>query len=192
MRKIPTMFQRDETARGHPVVSRITPGCEWVLADEGIATAKLDGANVRVTVFDERLLLCKRRKPPEGEPYTEASYVACDRSDPSDRWFFAALEAVEPVVVGPGIYEALGPHFQGNPHGFGCDRLVRVVPVDSLLVVYDAPRAFDALRDFFAGNPESFVYGPMEGLVFVHQDGRMAKIKRRDFGLPWPLRKEAR
>ena len=27
-----------------------------------------------------------------------------------------------------------------------------------------------------------------EGLVWHHPDGRMAKIKRRDFGLSWPVK----
>jgi hypothetical protein len=26
----------------------------------------------------------------------------------------------------------------------------------------------------------------MEGVVWYHEDGRMVKIKRRDFGLKWP------
>ena len=27
----------------------------------------------------------------------------------------------------------------------------------------------------------------IEGIVWHHPDGRMAKIKRRDFGLSWPI-----
>jgi hypothetical protein len=39
--------------------------------------------------------------------------------------------------------------------------------------------AWYTLEDFF-GLEE------IEGIVWHHQDGRMAKIKRRDFGYPWP------
>lgn len=37
MRKIPTMYERDETQRGHPVKNALKPECAWVEAGEGIA-----------------------------------------------------------------------------------------------------------------------------------------------------------
>lgn len=40
MKKIPTLFKRDERGR---ITRDVTPGCEWVLAGEGIPTRKLDG-----------------------------------------------------------------------------------------------------------------------------------------------------
>jgi hypothetical protein len=43
--------------------------------------------------------------------------------------------------------------------------------------ILDAPRSFDELREWLAGKD-------IEGLVWHHPDGRMAKIKLRDFGLP--------
>jgi hypothetical protein len=43
----------------------------------------------------------------------------------------------------------------------------------------DVPRDFDGLRDWL-----SLVN--IEGLVWHHPDGRMAKIKLRDFGLKRP------
>ena len=42
MKKIPSLFQRNyETDR--LVRNEVVPGCEWVLAGEGIATEKTDG-----------------------------------------------------------------------------------------------------------------------------------------------------
>ena len=32
-------------------------------------------------------------------------------------------------------------------------------------------------------------YMPIEGIVWHHPDGRMAKIKARDFGIQWPPKK---
>ena len=43
-------------------------------------------------------------------------------------------------------------------------------------VLADSPRTFAGLRAFLAGQD-------FEGLVFPHPDGRMGKIKLRDFGL---------
>jgi hypothetical protein len=37
------------------------------------------------------------------------------------------------------------------------------------------PRDFDGLREYLAGKD-------IEGIVWHHSDGRMAKIKLRDFG----------
>ncbi len=48
MVKIPTMFVRDESQRWHPVKDEIKPECQWVIDGEGIATAKLDGTNIKV------------------------------------------------------------------------------------------------------------------------------------------------
>lgn len=41
-------------------------------------------------------------------------------------------------------------------------------------------RSFEGLNRHLAENCD-------EGIVFHHPDGRMAKIKRRDFGLRWPI-----
>src|SRR4051812_45544033 len=43
MRKIPTLFVRDWEGDRSRVLPTVTPGCEWVLAGEGVATRKLDG-----------------------------------------------------------------------------------------------------------------------------------------------------
>ena len=45
MKKIPTLFRRE--FQDHHVISisrDVTPGLEWVLAGEGVATEKIDGA----------------------------------------------------------------------------------------------------------------------------------------------------
>jgi len=173
MQKIPTMFVRDETKQGHPVKDEIKPECRWVLDGEGLATVKLDGTNVKI----EGGRLFKRRKPKDRD-YDEASYVPCEREEPSDRW---AWEAFDAGHAGDGIYELVGPKLQGNPHGLVSHALIRVVPPsDQTLLVVEVPRTFDGIRQYLAD-------APFEGVVFHHADGRMAKIKRRDFGLPWPV-----
>jgi hypothetical protein len=73
-------------------------------------------------------------------------------------------------------YELVGPKVQSNPyhlkrheiwqHGF--DRFVNV-----------QDRSFEGLRDFLTRHY-------VEGLVFYNDDGRMCKIKRRDYGIAWP------
>lgn len=46
-------------------------------------------------------------------------------------------------------------------------------------VLPDAPRDYDGLKEFLADRC-------IEGIVWHHPDGRMVKIKARDFGIPWP------
>jgi hypothetical protein len=168
MEKIPTMFQRDESAKGHPVMDAIKPECAWVLAGEGIATRKLDGMNVKIAGG----VLLKRQKP-KTEDYDNASYVPTSVDNPADRYLLEAFEAT--VRKEDGIYEAVGPKIQGNPEGFDVHLLVRVVPPSNNLVLEHAPRTYDGLRDYLAHD--------IEGIVFHHPDGRMAKIKGRDFGI---------
>ena len=175
MIKIPTLFQRDETQRGHPVVDRVTPGCEWVLIGEGLPTIKLDGQNVKI----ERGQFYKRQKPASGD-YDEASYIRCLWDAPDDRYLWEAFDALPLALAQDGIYEAVGPKIQGNPSRYATHTLVRVYPPLAGLKLYeDVRRTFDGLRDYLSAHT-------YEGLVFHHPDGRLCKIKRRDYGLPWP------
>jgi hypothetical protein len=169
MQKIPTMFERDEFVKGHPVKNVLKPECQWVADGEGTATHKMDGTNVKI----EGGALYKRQKPKEGD-YDKASYALCDRADPADKYMLEAFDALADKA--DGIYEAIGPKIQKNPEGFDHHALVRVVPFDSSLACGDVPRTFDGLREYLANED-------MEGIVFHHPDGRFAKIKKRDFGL---------
>jgi hypothetical protein len=176
MQKIPTMYPRDESKKGHPVMPGVKPECAWVEANEGFPTIKLDGTNVKI----EGGKLFKRQKPKNGEPYDEAAYVEARRDDPGDKYIWEAFDALPGKL--DGIYEAVGPKIQGNPSGYKNHTLVCVVPPDPSLIEGAAPRTFEGLRAFLSAEP-------IEGIVFHHSDGRFAKIKRRDFGLPWPAQR---
>ena len=174
MQKIPTMFVRDETVKGHPVTNQIKPECQWVLDGEGIATMKIDGTNVKI----ENGQLFKRQKPKERD-YDDAAYVPCDRANSGDQWAWKAFDA--DTGKSDGIYELIGPKIQGNPQGVEHHQLVCVVPPSTVLSVNVPARDFDALRGWLSEHIA-------EGIVFHHPDGRKAKIKRRDCGLPWPVK----
>jgi len=176
MQKIPTLFVRDETKPGHPVMDVVKPECQWVLTGEGTPTEKVDGTNVKIE--DGRLY--KRQKPRDRD-YDAASYVECERGNPADRWAWEGFDRINGAqLVGSLIGELIGPKVQGNPYGHTMHTIVPVVPPSRVLhIVVLADRRFEALRVFLAANQ-------MEGIVFHHPDGRLAKIKRRDFGLPWP------
>jgi len=70
-----------------------------------------------------------------------------------------------------GTYELCGPRVQGNPEGFDRHVLVK----HGAEALRDCPRTFDALREYLSD-------GAIEGVVWWHPDGRMVKIKGKDFG----------
>jgi hypothetical protein len=201
MRKIPTLFHRSETDRSR-VLPIVTPGCEWVLRGEGKATAKYDGTACLVLRggLYKRYDAQRGKTPPgnflpaQAEPDPETGHwpgwvpVLEGPEDAIHRaGYLAALDdhrACEWNATLPclpdGTYELCGPKVQSNPHGFERPILVpHGVPI-----LPAPPRDYDGLRDYLATYEG-------EGIVWWHEDGRRAKLKRRDFGFPWPLATEA-
>lgn len=178
MKKIPTLFERDWNGDRSRVVNQVHAGCEWVTAGEGTATRKLDGTCCMIR--DGRLF--KRRELRKGEA-APPDFDIADHDDetgktvgwvpvgdgPEDRWHREAFSALEQKR--DGTYELVGPKIQGNPERATDHCLIPHGPI----IVADIPRDFDGLRDWLATED-------IEGVVFHHPDGRMAKIKLRDFG----------
>jgi len=77
-------------------------------------------------------------------------------------------------------YELVGPKVQSNPYG----RSVHELLAHGCVRLIDVPRDYDGIRAWLAAHE-------VEGIVWHHHDGRMVKIKRRDFGLTWPPKKGA-
>lgn len=179
MQKIPTLFVRDEAGL---VTPEITPGTEWVVAGEGVPTRKMDGAHVRVTVQGGlRVKLERRRNPSKAERAAgaEPGYVDLVEGDPADKHLLAAVDATDFTGWPDGAWpcEAVGPKIRDGaddlPAGlYAFTRAPEPLP--------DGPRTFDALRAYLE-------HARFEGIVWHHPDGRMAKLKRRDFGFRWPF-----
>ena len=181
MKKIPTIFKRNPDCM-RLVLPEPHPDCDWVFADEGMATRKYDGTCCYVE--DGRLY--KRReirngaKVPPGfmavhhDPVTKKTFgwvpVSCD--NPEDKYHCEAWFS-QPGLP-DGTYELVGPKVQGNPENYPQHTLIAHAKAD---VFDDCPTDFDLLRDWLKDKD-------IEGIVFHHPDGRMAKIKKRDFGLP--------
>jgi hypothetical protein len=183
VKKIPTMFVRDETDRRY-VTDVVTPDCEWVLAGEGTATVKWDGT---CTMLDVNGAWWARREVKPGKPYPDA-FVEEQHDSVTGKtvgWVpmadssFAKVHAealAHPQGLVPGTYELVGPKINGNPEGFEAHVLLRHgwAPFSIRNAAQGAPRGYADLRRWLRGYPH-------EGLVFHHPDGRMAKIKVKDF-----------
>ncbi len=187
MQKIPTLFERDyDGGRRGLVRNAVTPGCEWVLAGEGVATRKYDGwcCLVKGGRLFKRQELRPGHEPPFGfEPADDADPVTGKLpgwvpvgDGPDDRWHREAWDdfTVNDGVLLDGTYELVGPKVQGNPEGYGRHFLLSHEFAQRLEP--PPPRDFEGLRAYLATHA-------IEGIVWHHPDGRMAKLKARDFGL---------
>lgn len=216
MRKIPTLFVRDEDDRSR-LTGEVTPGCEWVMAGEGRATRKLDGTACMVKdgVLWKRHTLSGHDAPPPGflpaceqDPVTRQlpGWITVDFDLPENRWHreawrtlheFLGIPLGEPysVVIYPGTFELIGPKVNGNPEKMDHHYLIAHTTIDTLIPRELVPEPTpDALERFLTE-------WDIEGIVWHHPDGqRMAKIKGRDFGirrgfafppaLPWIVKVE--
>jgi hypothetical protein len=179
MKKVVSLFQRNHDG-DRLVRDEIVPGAEWVAAGEGVATRKIDGTccMVRGGVLFKRYDAKAGKMPPVGfEPAQEPDEKTGHwpgwlpvGDGPDDRWHREAFEYTHPLP--DGSYELLGPKVQGNPEDFA--KHVLILHGEEKLS--EAPRDFGGLRAYFAEND-------MEGIVWHHPDGRMVKIKGKDFGI---------
>ena len=191
MKKIPTLFTRVfENHRIVDILDEITLGCEEAFL-RGIATEKYDGSCCAIINGElyKRYDAKAGKTPPEGA-------IACDDPDPitghwphwvkvdvenprpSDKWFVKALEWMNEFgSMEDGTYEAVGPHFNGNPYGYEKDMLLR-----HGVVVCNVERTFEGVKKFLADSP-------VEGIVFWLNGDPVCKIKRTDFGFEWPIKR---
>lgn len=118
------------------------------------------------------------KTPPHGfipaqdpDPVTKhwPGWLEVDKNNPMDQWFVEAFTGME----ADGTYELVGPKIQGNPEKQEKHKLVSHRGAEQFI---DCPRTFGGIREFL-------LHRDIEGIVFHHPDGRMVKIKKKDFGL---------
>lgn len=211
MNKIPTVFERDWDGDRSRVLDAPSPGCEWVFAGEGVATRKYDGTCCLILdglLFRRHEVKLKRVRAdrakragqhrdmrlgdvPEGfvkvaenavpgyEETPELVGWVPVGAGPEDEWHRQAMESLvayqefsgAPVL--DGTYELVGPKIQGNPESYENHTLVKhsdAEAMEGIVLTFDGIREVLAIHD-------------VEGMVWHHPDGRMAKIKARDFGI---------
>jgi hypothetical protein len=190
MQKIPTAFLRDENDRKY-VTDVPNPDCAWVFEGAGSATRKFDGTCV---MLDEHGDWWARREvkpgktPPAGfvevafdnatektvgwEPIAQSAFA---------KWQAEAVDNIESigdderdVPWAPGTFELIGPKINGNPERRAEHTLVRHSHAEAFS--FD-DRSYAELRRILLFLNEKYGY---EGVVFHHEDGRMAKLKSRD------------
>lgn len=182
MKKIPTIFERDWDGDRSRVKNQCNVACDWVFAGEGIATRKLDG--MCAAVIDG--VLYKRREIKPGKD-TPEGFLESERDEktgkiigwvpvgegPEDKYFREAWQRRE---FHDGTYELVGPKSQGGVEQYPGHHLISH-NADELIFEDQPPyRDLESLKRWMTGCD-------IEGIVFHHEDGRMAKLKLKDFGL---------
>jgi len=200
MKKIPTLFHREFV--NHTIKSitpEVDPSLEWVLKGEGVATEKVDGACCAIIdgIFYKRYDAKVNKKtgefknPPDGaipccdpDPVTGhwPHWVRIQGGNPDDHWFIEALEYTRDAYdfrdkdLEDGTYEAIGPHFNANPHKLSQDILMR----HGTRILNDlTDRSFEGIKEYLSTHM-------IEGIVFWKDGEPQCKIKRSDFGFKWP------
>ena len=180
MNKIPTLFKRNPNNM-RELLDEVHPNCQWVLDGEGIATRKYDGTCclVKDGVLFRRREIKEGRSIPDG--FIEADYdqltgkrvgwILVSLDDPQDKWHIEARRYHG--FITNGTYELVGPKIQGNPERYQCHALLSHM---NAVKYVEAPRT---KREIF----KWLIDKDIEGLVWHHHDGRMAKIKKKDFGM---------
>lgn len=203
MRKIPTLFERKyENHKVVGITDKLTlPGLQVVLDGKARPTVKVDGSCCAVidNEWYKRYDCKKGKKAPEGaipcqdnpDPITGhwPHWVKLDENKPEDKWFIEAFknyaqnkELKSGDKYSPVTYEAVGPHFQGNPYGLDADTLY-LHGSETIEELQNKPLTIDILREYLKSHA-------IEGIVFWFEDPTgdepICKIKRSDFGLLWP------
>jgi len=191
VKKIISLFQRNYNG-DRLVRNEVTPGAEWVINGEGVPTRKVDGTSCLVKEGElyKRYDSKKGKNPPVG-------FIPAQDPDPvtghwpgwlkvgtgnEDKWHnegYQNIKSLNNGVILDGTYELVGPKVQGNPENYDRHMLLRH---DSLVLVDDIKlaRDFESIKNYLEEKNKSSYF---EGIVFHHSDGRMVKIKAKDFGI---------
>jgi hypothetical protein len=157
-----------------------------VMAGEGVPTRKFDGTCV---MFDGTDWWARREvKPGREVPHDFVSVetdentgktVGWEPAEQSSFWKYLieAIKNHEPAEA--GTYELCGPKINGNPEDLNDHYLLRH---GAFKMKNPEPLDPESLREMVTRSwslTRVDIY--FEGIVWHHPDGRMAKLKRRDF-----------
>lgn len=158
--------------------------------DEAIATEKLDGMNIRVTVRNGTVVRVEKRRNPsktqKQNDITEPWYVDADELNSQDKWIFDAVKNTDftKVIDGEWSAEAIGKNIQGNPLNltnnqvfiFSLPEWRKQITLPDVPIEFDEIKAYLDTKKSLIGNNTL-----IEGIVWHHPNGNMVKIKRKDF-----------
>lgn len=180
MEKIPTIFIRNPEKMSE-VTDIVNQECQWVFDGEGVAKQKLDGTCVMIKdgKYYKRHTIKNGKKEFEGfilcthdkNTGKKVGWILVDPDHSSNKYHMDAFRSY--IAFRNGTYELIGPKFQLNPENVK----------EHLLIKHSDTKKYDNVPRTYTGIKKFLENLNIEGLVFHHSDGRMGKIKKKDFGL---------
>ena len=179
MKKIPSLFKRDYV-NTKLIYDEVVEGCEWVLLDNTcVATVKFDGtacAIINGTLYrrydakHNRIaplgaIPCQEKDPVTGH---QPHWVKVSLTNPDDKYFLIAFDPKLP----DGTYELCGEKIQQNPEKVEGYKLIR----HGSKIIENCPKTFNEIKEYLMDKD-------IEGIVWHNLNGKMAKIRKDDFGL---------
>lgn len=183
MKKIKTIFERDWNGDKRVIDKYVI---DPSVLSGAIATEKLDGTNVRLTIRNHTLVRLEKRRNPDkiqkAKGIEEPWYVDADEFGPSDKYMFEAARSVDLKDIEDGEWsgEALGPSIQGNPLGLE-KHIVVLFSCGQAPVFENVPITYEELKAWLPAQKSKYGTGGIEGIVWHTPSGEMFKIKVKDF-----------
>ena len=126
MQKIKTIFERDWDG-DRTVIDKLIVDFDFANA---VATEKLDGMNVRLTVRNHVLVRLEKRRNPDkvqkAKGIEDPWYKDADENSTEDKYLYEAARNTDLSDIPDGEWsgEALGPNIQGNSLNLDSHRVV--------------------------------------------------------------------
>jgi hypothetical protein len=192
MPKLESPFIRKEINGEYIVTPEINPGYEWVFTDESVmALEKLHGTNVSICIQDGTIVAVYNRT--ERIPFFNKGkkHIIEGVLNSYERGY------MELLLDGQHFGELIGPKVNGNPYKLKEHLWIPFETFCQKHLRYKSwgkyPKDFETISNWFkeliplyacmvqgeGGRKTGFV----EGIVFTHPDGRMAKLRKDMF--PW-------
>jgi len=201
MPKIESPFVRELNAKGDYVCTPlINPGYEWVFEDEAtMAIEKLHGTNVSVIVEGGQITSMWNRTARIPFFNRGKAFITKGLLESYDRGY---LELPD----GQWFGELVGPKVNGNPYRLKEHRWIPFATYARKKLLYKSwgkyPKNYETIRNWFKEliplycwkihtkdlADEDPNYAFVEGIMFTHPDGRMAKLRKDMFDW-WPGRR---
>ena len=192
MPKLESPFVRKEINGVYVVTPEIVPGYEWVFTDPSVkAIEKLHGTNVSIIIQDGVITAIFNRT--ERLPFFNRGKAHIIRGvlESYERGY------MEKLLDGQHFGELIGEKINGNPYKIKGNLWIPFELMEDKDLYYKSwgkyPKTFDAISEWFKTlmplyalrehGKEVMTTGFVEGVVFTHPDGRMAKLRRDMY--PW-------
>lgn len=183
MHKIKTIFERDWEG-DRKVIDKLIVDFNFASA---VATEKLDGTNVRLTIRNHSCVRLEKRRNPDkrqkANGIEEPWYIDASEFAAEDKWIFDALKNTDLSTIEDGEWsgEALGKNIQGNPLNLDKNTIV-LFSCGKAPIFENVPTSYTELKEWLPKQKSKFGNDcGIEGIVWHGQDGQMVKIKLKDF-----------